>query len=109
MVLGTKYCNAAPAIINRQENTKPLAGTARLDNRANACGACPPRDKPNSIRLVENTPLFMEEVTEESTTRFIIIAEVGIPACKNNSTNGLLLALIIFHGVTDITTNNANT
>src|SRR5690554_643613 len=108
-VFGTKYCKAAPAIINRQENSSPLAGTARFDKVARACGACRPRARPNSIRLVENTPLFIEDITEDNTTRFIIIAEVGIPACRNNDTNGLRSAGIWFHGVTDITTNKDST
>ncbi|SSU38904.1 Uncharacterised protein [Acinetobacter baumannii] len=75
-----------------QEKIKPFEGTARFDKRPNAPGACPSFDKPNSIRLVEKTPLFIEDMTEDSTTKFMMIAETGIPAFKNNSTNGLLSA-----------------
>ena len=76
-------------MINPQENNKPFAGTARLDNSASFSGACPSLAKPNNIRLVENTPLFIEDMTEESTTKFIIIAAPPIPACINKVTNGL--------------------
>src|SRR3990167_1666599 len=88
-VFGTKYCSAAPAMIKAHEKNKPFAGTARFDRRARLCGACPSLAKPNNIRDVENTPLFIEDITEESTTKFIMMAEVGIPACKNSETNGL--------------------
>ena len=52
-------------------------------------------DKPNSIRLVENTPLFIDDITEDNTTKFIIIAVAeAIPACEKMFTNGLTLGLI---------------
>ena len=88
-VFGTKYCSAAPAIIKPQENNKPFAGTARLDSSANLVGACPSLANPNNIRLVENTPLFIDDITEDKTTKFIITAAAPIPACRNNVTNGL--------------------
>src|SRR5690606_1697207 len=88
-VFGTKYCKAAPAIIKAHENIKPLAGTERFDRCDKAAGACWPRANPKSIRLVENTPLFMEDMTDDKTTRFMMIAAAPIPACMNKLTKGL--------------------
>ena len=79
-VSGTKYCNAAPNSRHTAEKYNALAGTARLFKRPKALGPCCSRDRPNSIRLVENTPLFIDDITEDSTTRFMIIAAAAIPA-----------------------------
>src|SRR5690606_3034002 len=79
-VFGTKYCKAAPNNRHTAEKYRALAGTARLFKRPNDFGACCSRDKPNNIRLVENTPLFMEDMTEDNTTKFMIIAAAAMPA-----------------------------
>ena len=93
-VSGTKYCKAAPSNKHTDEKYKALAGTARLFKRAKFCGACCSRDKPNSIRDVENTPLFMDDMTEDNTTKFIIIAAAAIPAWLNKFTKGEIFGLI---------------
>ena len=46
--------------------------------------------RPNSIRLVENTPLLAEEAAEVSTTKLMILAAAGRPTSTKSSTNGLL-------------------
>src|SRR5699024_3653444 len=102
-VFGTKYCSAAPKSKQTAEKYKAFAGTARLFKRPNAFGPCSSRDRPNSIRLVENTPLFMDDMTDDNTTRFMIIAAAAIPAWLNRFTNGLMLGSILFHGVTVMT------
>src|SRR5690606_5556141 len=79
-VFGTKYCSAAPNNKHTAEKYKALAGTARRFRRPKATGACFSRDRPNSIRLVENTPLFIDDITEDNTTRFMIIAAAAMPA-----------------------------
>ncbi|VAU68973.1 Uncharacterised protein [Klebsiella pneumoniae] len=92
-----------------QEKVSPFAGTARLDSLANALGATPSCARPNSIRLVEKTPLFAEEAAEVSTTKLIRLAAAGSPTSTNSSTNGLLVGTTELHGVTDIMTISANT
>ena len=51
----------------------------------------------------------MDDITEDNTTRFMIIAAEATPACEKIFTNGLTLGLIWSQGVTHITTNSANT
>ena len=89
-----KYCTNAPKKIQIDEKINAFAGTNALDNFPNNLGACLSVDRPNNIRLVENTPLFIEDITDESTTRFIIIAADAMPACEKIFTNGLTLGLI---------------
>ena len=108
-VFGTKYCNAAPPNKHTVEKYKALAGTARVFNLPKIFGPCSSRDKPNNIRLVENTPLFIDDMTDDNTTKFIIIAAAAIPAWLNKFTNALTYGSILFHGVTDITITNAKT
>ena len=79
-VFGTKYCNAAPSNKQTAEKYNAFAGTECLFKWPNALGPCSSRDKPNSMRDVENTPLFIEDITEDSTTKFIIIAAAAMPA-----------------------------
>ncbi|MNC36564.1 hypothetical protein D3C75_850900 [compost metagenome] len=80
-----------------------------MDRWANDLGASPSCARPNSIRLVENTPLLAEEAAEVSTTKLITLAAAGRPISTNSSTNGLLSATTELHGVTDIITIRANT
>ena len=76
---------------------------------ANIFGACPSCARPNSIRLVENTPLLAEEAAEVSTTKLIRLAAAGSPTSTNSSTNGLFDGTTELHGVTDIITISAKT
>ena len=80
--------------IQIDEKIKAFAGTADFDNLPNSFGACSSVDKPNNIRLVENTPLFIDDITDYNTTKFMIIAAEAIPACEKIFTNGLTLGLI---------------
>ena len=87
-----------------QEKVSPFAGTARLESLANAFGATPSWARPNSIRLVEKTPLLAEDAAEVSTTKLITLAAAGKPTNTNSSTNGLFSGTTELHGVTDIIT-----
>ena len=64
---------------------------------------------PNSIRLVENTPLLAEEAADVSTTKLIRLAAAGNPTSTNSSTNGLFAGTTELHGVTDMIMISANT
>lgn len=108
-VFGTKYCNAAPNSKQTAEKYNAFAGTAREFKRPNAFGPCSSRDKPNNIREVENTPLFIDDMTDDNTTKFIIIAAAAIPAWLNKFTKGEMLGSMVFQGVTDITITSAST
>src|SRR5690606_8888512 len=79
-VSGTKYCSAAPSNKHTAEKYKALAGTARRFRRPKAIGACSSRDRPSSIRLVENTPMISDDITEDNTARFMMIAAAAMPA-----------------------------
>ena len=92
-----------------QEKVSPFAGTARLESLANAFGATPSWARPNSIRLVEKTPLLAEDAAEVSTTKLITLAAAGKPTNTNSSTNGLFSGTTELHGVTDIITISAKT
>ncbi|MNI91388.1 hypothetical protein D3C73_1490380 [compost metagenome] len=51
----------------------------------------------------------MDDITDDNTTKFIMMAAAAIPAWLNKITNGLMLGSILFHGVTDMTITSANT
>lgn len=87
-----------------QVNINPVAGTAFFDKRLNCFGASPSFDRPNSMRLVEKTPLLAEDAAEVSTTKLTILAAAGRLIRTNISTNGLLSAKMVRQGVTAIIT-----
>ena len=78
ITLGFTYNITTPPSRQIHENVSPFAGTARLESLANAFGATPSCARPNSIRLVEKTPLLAEDAAEVSTTKLITLAAAAI-------------------------------
>ena len=90
ITLGLISSKLKPINIQKEETNSPLKGTYVLESFLKKVGANLSIESPNSMRLVEKTPLFAEDKVEVMTTKLIIAAAIGKPAKENNSTKGLL-------------------
>ena len=102
ITLGMKNNNAAPLNMHMPDNRRPCNGILNVDSLPNARGAEFSLASPNSILLVENTPLFADERAEVSTTKLTIAAAAGKPARENSPTKGLLSGEIFCQDETDM-------
>ena len=102
ITLGTMNSNAAPLNIQNPDSNRPCIGILSADSFPSDCGAAFSLARPNSIRLVENTPLFAEESADVSTTKLTTAAAAGKPASEKRPTKGLLFAEIFCQEETEI-------